>query len=212
MVDEVIVERKEFTLKALGVKATFNPFYWFLTIHLPDPIHLSDQREIRMGLIPETAEKVKNCLMGRKKCEFTKEYFREDYTQFSRFSFDFGQNGAQITIIEGEQYPVVESLQPEPKETKLRVNNIEIIGIVGIIIKFLELRKKFSVVREPIEKEIEKYLEEQKKKEDELIRRLAEKFQVDPADVREIFKDTKNSFGFGIEEPIGVEELVLQKE
>jgi len=107
---------------------------------------------------------------------------------------------------------VVESLQPEPEETKLRVNNIEIIGMVGIINRFLELRRNFSVVRKPIEEEIEKHLEEQKKKEDELIRRLAEKFQVDPVDVREIFKDTKNSFGFRIEEPIGTEELILQKE
>jgi len=208
MVDEVVVIREEFTLKALGVKGNFNPFYGFLTIHLS---HLSGhRREIRMDA--EIVEKVKNCLMGREKCEVTKEYFREDYSQFSRFSFDFGRNGAQITIIEGERYPVVESLQPKPKETKLRVNNIEIIGMVGIINRFLELRKNFSVVRKPIEEEIEKHLEEQKKKEDELIHRLAEKFQVDPVDVREIFKDTKNSFGFGIEEPIGTEELILQKE
>ena len=188
MLDEVIVTREKFTLQApgLGVKASLSPFYSFLTIHL-------QHREIRMD--PETAEKVKNCLMDRKECEFTKEYPREDWTEFSRFSFDFGRNGAQITITQGERYPVTEALQPPPNETQIEVNNPEILGMLAIIKRFCELREKFSVVRELIEEDIERYLEEQDKQEDRFIRRLAEKFQVDPVDVGVIFKDAKDSFG-----------------
>ena len=182
MVSKATVTRVGLILKALGVKGLIGPSYGHLVIRL------RDKKEI--GMCPETAEKVKTCLTSRERCDFTEEDIREDYTNFRRFVFDFNDDGALITIVEGTRYPVkLESLQPTPNERRIKVNNPEIVGIICIINKFFELREYFYAVKEVAGQEIRDFLAQQLKRKLMFIRGLAEKYKIDIDDVLELIKD-----------------------
>jgi len=183
MVSKADITREGLILKALGVKGLIGPSYRYLVIRL------HDKEEI--GVCPETAEKVKTCLTSHEKCNFTEEDIREDYTNFRRFIFDFNEDGALITIVEGTRYPVIESLQPTPNETKIKVNNAEIVGIIRVINKFLELRKRFYAIENQLLEEIRDYLALQQKRRDKFIRRLANKYKIDIVDVEEVMEENE---------------------
>ena len=181
MVSKVSISREQSTLKALGVKGLIGHSYRSLVIQL------RDKEEI--GVCSTTAEKIKACLINREKSEFTEEDNREDYTNFRRFEFDFNDAGALITIVEGTRYPVIENLQPTPNERRIRVNNAEIVGIICIINKFLELRAHFYAVKEVAGREIRDFLALQRKRKLKFIRELAEKHKIDIDDALELIKD-----------------------
>jgi len=182
MVSKVAVTRDRSILKALGVKGVISHSYRCLTIRL------HDREEI--VVCSETAEKVKTCLINREEHEFIEEDIREDYTNFRRFVFDFNDDGALITIVEGTRYPVkLESLQPTPNERRIKVNNPEIVGIICIINKFFELREYFYAVKEVAGQEIRDFLAQQLKRKLMFIRGLAEKYKIDIDDVLELIKD-----------------------
>ena len=182
MISKTVVTRDKSTLKALGVKGFIGHSYRSLVIQL------HDKEEI--GMCSETAEKVKTCLINREKYDFTVEDIREDYTNFRRFIFDFSNDGAVITIVEGTRYPVkLESLQPTPNRMVIIVNNPEIVGIICVINKFLELQEYFYVVKEAAGQEIRNFLELQLKRKLMFIRGLAEKYKIDIDDALELIKD-----------------------
>ena len=183
MVSKATVTRVGLILKALGVKGLIGPSYGHLVIRL------RDKKEI--GMCPETAEKVKTCLTSRERCDFTEEDIREDYTNFRRFVFDFNEDEALITITEGTRYPVIESLQPTPNERRIKVNNAEIVGIIRVINKFLELRERFYAVEEQLLEEIRDFLALQQKRRDKFIRRLANKYKIDIVDVEEVMGENE---------------------
>jgi len=180
-ISKVAVTREGLILKALGVKGLIGHSYRHLVICL------RDKEEI--GTCPETAEKIKTCLVSRERCDFTEEDFREDYTNFRRFVFDFGEDEALITITEGTRYPVIESLQPTPNERRIKVNNAEIAGIICVINKFLELRAHFYEVKEVAGREIRDFLVRQRERKLKFIRELAEKHKIDIDDALELIKD-----------------------
>ena len=182
MVSKVSVSREQSTLKALGVQGLIGHSYRHVVICL------HDKEEI--AVCPETAEKVRTCLLNRERCDFSEEDIREDYTNFRRFIFDFNDDGALITIVEGTRYPVKsESLQPTPNERRIKVNNAEIVGIICIINKFFELREYFYAVKEVAGREIRDFLALQRKRKLMFIRGLAEKYKIDIDDVLELIKD-----------------------
>lgn len=184
MVSKAVVTREGLVLKALGgVRGLIGPSYRHLVICL------RDKEEI--GMCPETAEKVKTCLTSRERCNFTEEDIREDYTNFRRFVFDFSEDEALITIVEGTRYPVIESLQPTPNERRIKVNNAEIVGIISVINKFLELREHFYAVEEQLLEEIRGYLALQRKRRDNFIRRLAKKYKIDIVDVEGVIGENE---------------------
>ena len=184
MVSKAVVTREGLVLKALGgVRGLIGPSYGHLVIRL------RDKKEI--GMCPETAEKVKTCLTSRERCDFTEEDIREDYTNFRRFVFDFNEDEALITITEGTRYPVIESLQPTPNERRIKVNNAEIVGIIRVINKFLELRERFYAVEEQLLEEIRDFLALQQKRRDKFIRRLANKYKIDIVDVEEVMGENE---------------------
>ena len=183
MVSKVSVSREQSTLKALGVQGLIGHSYRHVVICL------HDKEEI--AVCPETAEKVRTCLLNRERCDFSEEDIREDYTNFRRFIFDFNDDGALITIVEGTRYPVIESLQPTPNERRIKVNNAEIVGIISVINKFLELRERFYAVEEQLLEEIRDYLALQRKRRDEFIQRLAKKYKIDIADVEEVMEENE---------------------
>jgi len=182
MVSKVSVSREQSTLKALGVQGLIGHSYRHVVICL------HDKEEI--AVCPETAEKVRTCLLNRERCDFSEEDIREDYTNFRRFIFDFNDDGALITIVEGTRYPVkLESLQPTPNERRIKVNNPEIVGIICIINKFFELREYFYAVKEVAGREIRDFLALQRKRKLMFIRGLAEKYKIDIDDAFELVKD-----------------------
>ena len=182
MISKTVVTRDKSTLKALGVKGFIGHSYKSLVIQL------HDKEEI--GMCSETAEKVKTCLINREKYDFTVEDIREDYTNFRRFIFDFSNDGAVITIVEGTRYPVkLESLQPTPNRMVIIVNNPEIVGIICVINKFLELQEYFYAVKKAAEEEIRNFLELQLKRKLKFIRGLAEKYKIEFDDALELIKD-----------------------
>jgi len=182
MISKTVVTRDKTTLKALGVKGFIGHSYRSLVIQL------RDKEEI--PVCSTTAEKIKTCLMKREKGEFTEEDIREDYTNFRRFIFDFSNDGALITIVEGTRYPVkLESLQPTPNERRIKVNNLEIVGIICVIKKFLELKEYFYVVKEAAGQEIRNFLDLQLKRKLKFIRGLAEKYKIEFDDALELIKD-----------------------
>ncbi|RLC81053.1 MAG: hypothetical protein DRI61_04505 [Chloroflexi bacterium] len=182
MVSKPVVTRDKSTLKALGVNGLIGHSYKSLVIRL------QDKEEI--PVCSRTAEKIKTCLIKREKSEFTEEDIREDYTNFRRFIFDFNDDGALITIVEGTRYPVkLESLQPTPNERRIKVNNPEIVGIICVINKFLELQEYFYAVKEAAGQEIRNFLELQLKRKLKFIRGLAEKYKIEFDDALELIKD-----------------------
>ena len=182
MISKTVVTRDKSILKALGVKGLIGHSYRSLVIQL------RDKEEI--PVCSTTAEKIKTCLMKREKGEFTEEDIREDYTNFRRFEFDFNDAGALITIVEGTRYPVkLESLQPTPNERRIKVNNPEIVGIICVINKFLELQEYFYAVKEAAGQEIKDFLELQLKRKLKFIRGLAEKYKIEFDDALELIKD-----------------------
>ena len=182
MISKTVVTRDKSTLKALGVKGFIGHSYKSLVIQL------HDKEEI--GMCSETAEKVKTCLINREKYDFTVEDIREDYTNFRRFIFDFSNDGAVITIVEGTRYPVkLESLQPTPNRMVIIVNNPEIVGIICVINKFLELQEYFYAVKKAAGEEIRNFLELQLKRKLKFIRGLAEKYKIEFDDALELIKD-----------------------
>ncbi|RLG35342.1 hypothetical protein DRN97_00085 [Methanosarcinales archaeon] len=182
MVSKTVVTRDKSTLKALGVKGVISHSYRSLVIRL------RDKEEI--PVCSRTAEKIKTCLIKREKSEFAEEDIREDYTNFRRFIFDFNDDGALITIVEGTRYPVkLESLQPTPNERRIKVNNPEIVGIICVINKFLELQEYFYAIKEVAGKEIRNFLELQLKRKLKFIRGLAEKYKIEFDDALELIKD-----------------------
>jgi len=181
MVSKVSVSREQSTLKALGVQGLIGHSYRHVVICL------HDKEEI--AVCPETAEKVRTCLLNRERCDFSEEDIREDYTNFRRFIFDFNDDGALITIVEGTRYPVIESLQPTPNERIIEVNNTEIVGIICVINKFLELRAHFYAVKEVAGREIRDFLALQRKRKLMFIQGLAEKYKIDVDDAFEMIKD-----------------------
>ena len=182
MVSKVSVSREQSTLKALGVQGLIGHSYRHVVICL------HDKEEI--AVCPETAEKVRTCLLNRERCDFSEEDIREDYTNFRRFIFDFNDDGALITIVEGTRYPVkLESLQPTPNERRIKVNNPEIVGIISVINKFLELREHFYEVKKSAGREIRDFLALQRKRKLMFIRGLAEKYKIDIDDAFELVKD-----------------------
>ena len=182
MVSKATVTREGSTLKALGVKGLIGHSYSHLAICL------HNKEEITVS--PKTAEKIKTCLTSREKWDFIEEDIREDYTNFRRFIFDFNDDGALITIVEGTRYPVkLESLQPTPNERRIKVNNPEIVGIICIINKFFELREYFYAVKEVAGREIRDFLALQRKRKLMFIRGLAEKYKIDIDDAFELIKD-----------------------
>ena len=138
----------------------------------------------------KTAEKIKTCLINREKSEFTEEDIREDYTNFRRFEFSFDEDGALITIVKGVRYPIKsEKLQPIPSERRIRINNAEIVGVICIVNKFLELQDYFYTVKETAREEIRNFLTRQRKNKLKFIRELAEKYKIDIEDALELIKD-----------------------
>ena len=182
MVSKVSISREQSTLKALGVKGLIGHSYRSLVIQL------RDKEEI--GVCSRTAEKIKACLINREKSKFTEEDNREDYTNFRRFEFDFNDDGALITIVEGMRYPVkLDSLQPTPNERRIKANNPEIVGIICVINKFLELQEYFYAVKEAAGQEIRDFLVRQRERKLKFIRRLAEKYKIEFDDALELIKD-----------------------
>jgi len=182
MVNKTTVTREKSILKALGVKGIIDHSYRRLVIYL------SDGKEIAMS--SELSKKIRACLTNRKNCDFTLEDPREDYTIFRRFVFYFTDEGVSITILEGIRYPIkVESLQPTPNESKISINNPEIVGVICVINKFLELRDHFRAVKEITGREIENFLAQQRKRKMAFIQKLAKKYRIDIDDVLELIKD-----------------------
>jgi len=119
MVSKAAVTREGSTLKALGVKGLIGHSYSHLAICL------HNKEEITVS--PKTAEKIKTCLTSREKWDFIEEDIREDYTNFRRFIFDFNDDGALITIVEGTRYsasevrypPAISEEEKPPQSTKM---------------------------------------------------------------------------------------------
>lgn len=181
-VSKTIVTRDRSVLRALGVEGIINNSYRCLKIR--------SYNIEEIIVCSETVKKVKACLINHEKHEFIEEDIREDYTNFRRFIFDFNDDGALITIVEGIRYPVTsESLQPVPNERRIKVNNAEIVGIICIINKFFELREHFYAVKKVAGQEIRDFLAQQLKRKLMFIRGLAEKYEIDIEDVLELMKD-----------------------
>lgn len=192
------VIRDGLTLKAPGFKVfgDFDSCYIFLTIHFSqnkgEDIRIEDER---------VAKEIKNSLITRRASTIQKESQSDETSYYTHYNFTFNDDGgAQLIILKGEKYPIIESLQPKPTKTEFYINSAESIAVIAIIEQFLILQEKYYANKNTIEKKITEYLEKQKKEDDKFISGLAQELNLDPTDVSLIFKDDKQSFPlfFGI--------------
>ena len=189
-IKEITVIRDGLTLRARGfeVFGSFDSHYIFLTIHL------SQGEKIKIDKI-RVAKEIKDCLITRRASTICEESQSDETISYTHYNFIFGDDGGvQLIRLEGEKYPIIESLQPKPTKTEFYINSAESIAVIVVIEQFLILQEKYYANKSTIEKKITEYLEKQKREDDEFISGLAKKLNLDPTDVSLIFKDKKESF------------------
>jgi len=162
------------------IKAKLGRFYDSIELHFP-PCE-------RLKLDVEEAKKFKECLIKNgESCSFSEEWQSDEVVYYRRFYFSFDKEGVEITFLEGEEYPVIEEMQPKPRETKFRLSNSDILAVIALITEFLKLREKFNKNEKAIEKKAIEFIKQQNQEEKEFIKKTAAEFGLEPSDVSEIF-------------------------
>ncbi len=188
---EITVVRNGLTLKVPG----FEVFGNFDSRYISLTIHFSQDKGENIQIDKKAAREIRNCLITRRASTICEESQSDETTSYVRYDFTFNDDGkAQLIILKGERYPIIESLQPKPTKTEFYINSAESIAVIAVINQFLILQEKYCVNKSTIRTKIMEYLKKQKREDDEFISELAQELNLDPTDISLIFKDNKQSF------------------